>query len=149
MLSCPTTAKMEKYMAQCEVLANQKMCRSRVLVVDDEPVHCLLVREILESSEFEVYEAGSGPEAVDMLRRMAVDAVLLDKNLPGFDGDEVCRHIRQELGLARLPILMITGDNGVDSCTVSLAAGANDILRKPYDPNELLARIRLWLHAPN
>lgn len=136
-------------MAQCEVSANQKMCRSRVLVVDDEPVHCLLVREILESSEYEVYEAGSGPEAVDMLRRMDVDAVLLDKQLPGFDGDEVCRHIRKELGLAKLPILMITGDNGGNGFTASLAAGANAILRKPYDPNELLARVWSLIHESN
>lgn len=128
-------------MMQGETERIQRKLRGRVLVVDDDVLHRALEREILESSEYEVHEAASGLEAIDMLCEMDFDAVLLDRCLPGIDGDEVCRLIRHKMGLAMLPILIVTGDGDVDNLTLSLAAGANDFLRKPYDPDELLARV--------
>jgi putative two-component system response regulator len=113
----------------------------RVLVVDDNASHRMLEREILDGSRYAVIEADSGPRALDVLRQQSFDAVLLDKRMPGMDGDEVCRRIRGELGLTMLPILMVTGDGDIDNLTKSLSAGASDFLRKPYDPTELLARV--------
>ncbi|NMM13360.1 MAG: response regulator [Rhodoferax sp.] len=112
-----------------------------VLIVDDDPVHRALEREILDSSKYAVFETSSGREALDALRSRSFDAVLLDKQMPGMDGDEVCRRIRGELGLGMLPILMVTGNSDIDHLTLSLAAGASDFVRKPYDPGELLARL--------
>lgn len=116
--------------------------RARVLIVDDDAGHRLLEREILESSDYAVLEVGSGPDALDMLKETEVDLILLDKRMPGMDGDEVCRRIRTELRLPMMPILMVTGDGDVDNLTISLAAGASDFIRKPYDPGELLARVQ-------
>lgn len=112
-----------------------------VLIVDDDPVHRALEREILDSSKYIVSEASSGKEALDALRSRSFDVVLLDKRMPGMDGDEVCRCIRGELGLGMLPILMVTGNGDIDNLTLSLSAGASDFVRKPYPPGELLARL--------
>ncbi|MES2879014.1 MAG: HD domain-containing phosphohydrolase [Pseudomonadota bacterium] len=113
----------------------------QVLIVDDDPVHRALEREILDSSKYAVTEASSGRQALDLLRTHSFDVVLLDKRMPGMDGDEVCRQIRGELGLGMLPILMVTGNGDLDNLTLSLAAGASDFIRKPYQPDELLARL--------
>ena len=113
----------------------------RVLIVDDDPTHRGLEREILCGADYQVIEAGSGAGALNALRSQHFDAVLLDKCMPGMDGDEVCRHIRSELGLTLLPILMVTGHGEAGTLATSLAAGANDFLCKPYDPTELLARV--------
>lgn len=112
-----------------------------VLIVDDDPVHRALEREILDSPKYVVSEASSGMEALDALRSRSFDVVLLDKRMPGMDGDEVCRRIRGELGLGMLPILMVTGNSDIDNLTLSLSAGASDFVRKPYNPGELLARL--------
>lgn len=112
-----------------------------VLVVDDDPVHRTLELAILDSPRYRVTEASSGAMALDLLRRTSVDVVLLDKRMPGLDGDEVCRRIRGELGLPMLPVLMVTGDGDLDNLSLSLDAGATDFVRKPYDPTELLARL--------
>lgn len=113
----------------------------RVLIVDDDPVSRRLEQEILDAPNYLVTEASSGQAALDALREHSFDVVLLDKRMPGMDGDEVCRRIRGELGLSMLPILMVTGDGDIDNLTRSLAAGATDFVRKPYDPTELLARL--------
>lgn len=113
----------------------------RVLIVDDDPRSRRLEREILDSPKYVLTEAGSGQAALDALRDHSFDVVLLDKRMPGMDGDEVCRRIRGDLGLSMLPILMVTGDGDIDNLTRSMAAGATDFVRKPYDPTELLARL--------
>lgn len=117
-----------------------------VLIVDDDPVHRLLEREILDGPRYRISEAASGAEALSLLRVLDVDVVLLDKRMPGMDGDEVCRRIRGELGLTMLPVLVVTGNGDADNLTLSLAAGATDFVRKPYDPNELLARLQAAAH---
>lgn len=113
----------------------------QVLIVDDDPFHRALEREILDSSRFVVTEAQSGQHALNVLRQRSFDVVLLDKRMPGMDGDEVCRRIRGELRLPLLPILMVSGTNDIDNIKLSLAAGASDFVRKPYEPEELLARL--------
>lgn len=113
----------------------------QVLIVDDDPVHSALEREILNAPRYMVRVVSSGQAALAALGQHPFDVVLLDKRMPGMDGDEVCRRIRGDLGLEMLPVLMVTGNSDVDNLSRSLAAGANDFLRKPYDPSELLARV--------
>lgn len=112
-----------------------------VLIVDDDPIQSALEREILDSGKYIVSEASSGPQALQLLSERSFDVVLLDKRMPGMDGDEVCQRIRGELDLSMLPILMVSGDSDLGHLAMSLAAGATDFVRKPYDPVELVARI--------
>ena len=113
-----------------------------VLVVDDDPHLRAVEREMLDTGEFNVMEASSGIEALNLLTLHEFDVVMLDKRMPGLDGDEVCRRIRGDLGLRMLPIIMVTGDGDIENLTDCLAAGADDFVRKPYAMAELLARVK-------
>lgn len=113
----------------------------RVLVVDDDPVQRLLAGSVLQDARYEVRFADAAPAALELLRGEDFDLVLLDKRMPGMDGDEACRRIRGELGLSLLPVLMVTGSVGADELAHSLEAGADDFIGKPYLPVELLARV--------
>lgn len=113
-----------------------------VLVVDDDPHQRAIERETLDTGEFQVTEVSSGFEALHLLAKQDFDAVLLDKRMPGMDGDEVCRRIRGELGHKLLPIIMVTGNGDIENFKESMAVGASDFVRKPYAPMELVARVR-------
>ena len=113
----------------------------RVLVVDDNGHHRALEREILCSEHFDIVEAAGGKQALSALESESFDAVLLDLRMPDLDGIEVCTRIRRELEMPLLPIIIVTG-TGDQRLEASLLAGATDFIRKPYNPLELLARIR-------
>ncbi|MFI6496148.1 response regulator transcription factor [Nonomuraea typhae] len=116
---------------------------ARVLVVDDEPA----LREALQSSlEFEGYRvdtACDGQAALDELARREFDAVLLDVMMPGLDGLSACRRLRQ--GGNHVPVLMLTALDTVGERVTGLDAGADDYLVKPFELDELLARVRALL----
>jgi len=113
----------------------------RVLVVDDDPVHRMIVGEILDEPKYQVHLVSNAPEGLNYLRALEVDVVVTDRSMPDVDGDEFCRRIRRELELPMLPILMVTGNGSSDDLTLGLNAGADDFLRKPYHPIELRARV--------
>jgi len=113
----------------------------RVLIVDDDAIHRRLEKEILQAPKYAVTEAASGDEALQLLAAQSFDVVLMDKRMPGMDGDEVCRRIRSDLNLALLPVIMVTGNNGSDDLSCSLGVGATDFIGKPYLPQELVARL--------
>jgi two-component system response regulator MprA len=116
---------------------------ARVLVVDDEPA----LREALQSSlEFEGYKvdlAEDGAEGLDMIGRVAYDAVLLDVMMPRLDGLTACRRLRA--GGNHVPVLMLTARDAVGDRVSGLDAGADDYLVKPFELDELLARVRALL----
>ena len=113
----------------------------RVLIVDDEMSCRLLEKEILSNSSYIISEASNGEEALAHIDTDEFDVVLLDKNMPGMSGDEVCQRVRNQLHLPLLPIVMVTGNSSDQDLVSSLQAGANDFIRKPYSPAELVARI--------
>lgn len=113
----------------------------RVLIVDDEAPHRMLEREILESPKYEVIEARTGEEAIEILRVQTFDVVLMDKRMPGMGGDEACREIREVLNDVMTPVIMVTGTGSSEDLVTSMQCGANDFIRKPYNPLELTARV--------
>jgi two-component system cell cycle response regulator len=121
----------------------------RVLVVDDNFVNVRLLEELLKSAAYEVTTAMSGDAALEKIAQSRPDIVLLDVMMPGMDGYEVCRRIRQEEKTAQLPVIMVTALDKESDREMALAAGANDFLSKPVEDNLLLPAIRRILgNAP-
>ena len=118
------------------------MSAGRILVVDDDPQIRRVMRVTLTGQGYEVDDAKSGEEAQEKLREQRSDLVVLDMNMPGMGGLETCRAIRSQSEIA---IIMLTvRDSELDKVD-ALDAGADDYVTKPYNPPELLARIRAAL----
>ena len=105
--------------------------RPRVLIVDDDPLMRRLARATLEQAEFEVDEAVDGEQAMAMFQTSEPSLVLLDVEMPGIDGFEVCRRIRRTADAARLPIVMVTGMDDLESINRAYESGATDFISKP------------------
>ena len=113
---------------------------ARVLVVDDQPPNVRLLEAILTPRGYEVSSASSGEEALGKIAESEPDLVLLDIVMPGMDGYEVCRRIRERTETAYLPVVMVTA-SGDEQKVKALEAGADDFLTKPINQSELLARV--------
>jgi two-component system response regulator MprA len=116
--------------------------QAHVLVVDDDPRMLSMMRRVLEVDGYAVTVAHEGDEALEVLRRDAIDLVILDVMLPGADGFEVCRQLRRE---SLVPVLMLTAKDEPKDKVTGLDVGADDYVVKPFDPSELLARTRALL----
>ncbi|MBC7927613.1 MAG: response regulator transcription factor [Bryobacteraceae bacterium] len=118
------------------------MTTARILVVDDEPQIRRVMRMTLSAEGYEVYEARTGEKALEELRAHRFDLVLLDMNLPGAGGLEICRAMRANSDIA---VVMLTVRNTEEDKVAALDAGADDYITKPFSTPELLARIRASL----
>ncbi len=115
----------------------------RVLVVDDDRAVRDALRRVLSLDGYDVQSAEGGAEAIEAVAHAVPDAVVLDIGMPGIDGIEVCERVRR-LG-NRVPILMLTARVEISDRVAGLDAGADDYLIKPFDVNELKARLRALL----
>ena len=113
-----------------------------ILVVDDEARIVKLVRDYLERAGFDVLAAQDGEAALTLARVERPDLIVLDLMLPGVDGLDVCRRLRQESGV---PIIMLTARVEEADRIVGLELGADDYVTKPFSPGELVARVRATL----
>lgn len=120
---------------------------TRILIVDDDLATRLLASEALLSDGFATCEAEDGEEALRELDRAAPDAVLLDVNMPGLDGYEVCRRIRLRPGGFATPVMVMTASDDLDAVQRAFAAGATDFLTKPLNLLLLAHRVRFMLRA--
>lgn len=111
---------------------------TRVLIIDDDEKHCALLRTYFERFGIELDSAGEAASGLDMLQQQAHDLVLLDVMLPGRDGFEICRKIRQT---SEIPVIMLTARDDVIDRVSGLELGADDYITKPFEPRELVARI--------
>jgi diguanylate cyclase (GGDEF)-like protein len=117
----------------------------KILVVDDDPDIRDILKLTLSEENYEVLEAGDGEEALTAIRSKPLDLVLLDYKIPKIDGREVCRSVKSDLLLRHLPIIMVTGKGDINDKVGGIDAGADDYVVKPFEPKELLARIRMIL----
>ncbi|NJN68103.1 MAG: response regulator [Chloroflexaceae bacterium] len=116
---------------------------STILIVDDDPISQKTLRALLSTQgNYELVLAGSGMEALELAVKLMPDLILLDVMMPGMDGFEVCRRLRDDPLLSEVPIIMITGLDDRESRLQGIEAGADDFIIKPFDPHELQARIR-------
>lgn len=115
------------------------MDKRTVLVVDDHADIRSLLKEYLEAGNFEVLSAVDGPQALQTMARGKVEMVILDLQMPGCDGFEVCRRIRQD---SAIPILVLSARTEDLDKILALELGADDYLTKPFNPRELVARVQ-------
>jgi two-component system, NarL family, nitrate/nitrite response regulator NarL len=121
----------------------------RILIVDDDEPFRVLVSSLLERAGYATAEASTGEEALASIRREMPSCILLDVLLPRATGYEVCRELRDEYGEA-LPIIFVTGERTEPADRVAgLIVGADDYILKPFDPDELIARVRRLLVRSN
>ncbi len=117
------------------------MNKNKLLIVDDE-VHILeLLKYNLESNGYEVLEAETGEQALELLKVFRVDGVILDLMLPGIDGIDVLKRIRQS-DHSTLPVIMLTAKNEEIDAVIGLEMGADDYIGKPFRTRELISRVK-------
>jgi len=119
-----------------------RMSTGTILLVDDEPKVCDLLRVYLERSGYGVVCVQQGTEALEQVARRNPDLVLLDLNLPGMDGLEVCKTLRR---ISDVPIIMLTARDEEADRIVGLELGADDYVTKPFSPREVVARVKAVL----
>ncbi|MBX3577881.1 MAG: PleD family two-component system response regulator [Rhizobiaceae bacterium] len=115
---------------------------ARILVVDDIPANVKLLEVRLLAEYFEVLTAANGPEAIETCENGKVDVVLLDVMMPGMDGFEVCRRLKNDPATAHIPVVMITALDQVSDRIRGLEAGADDFLTKPVNDLQLMTRVK-------
>src|SRR3990170_8532241 len=120
------------------------MPMAKIIAVDDEPHILELVKLYLEREGYRVEGFATGKEALSRLSAAGPDLVVLDLMLPDIDGFEVCRQIRAK---SKVPILMLTARKDDVDKIVGLELGADDYLTKPFNPRELVARVRAILRC--
>jgi DNA-binding response OmpR family regulator len=116
-----------------------------ILVVDDTPESLLLISELLLSKDYEVCSAVNGEQALALAIAAPPDLILLDMYMPGMDGIECCKQLKANDITANIPVIFLSSITDSDEKTEGFAAGAVDFVSKPYDFNELLARVRTHL----
>ncbi|MEW8131604.1 MAG: response regulator, partial [Candidatus Thiodiazotropha endolucinida] len=121
------------------------MNRKTIMIVDDLPENLRLLAEILRQGGYDIRAFPSGELALRAISMVLPDLILLDVNLPGIDGYEVCRRLRTDEGITNLPILFVSGLNSTSDKVRAFNAGGIDYVTKPFQPQEILARVKVHL----
>jgi two-component system cell cycle response regulator len=119
--------------------------KSRILIVDDEPLNIKLVRGMLGEGDYEIIEAVDGLQAVELAVAAAPDLILMDIMLPFLDGFEATRRIKEDPRTARIPLIQITALDSPEDKIKGLESGADEFLNRPVNVHELIARVRSLL----
>jgi CheY-like chemotaxis protein len=120
-----------------------------VLIVEDDPTNRMLATRILSAAGVEFAQAVDGEQALSLLKTRRPDLVLMDLSLPGIDGWEVTRRVRQDPDLRSIPILAVSAHAMAGDRERAIAAGCDDYLTKPYRPAHLIAAVeRFTKSAP-
>ena len=121
------------------------MIKPRILLVDDDPDILDVLEIALSEENYEILKAGDGEEALRIIKSKPLDLVLVDYNMPKMNGRQVCAEVKKDILLGLLPVIMVTGRGDVEDKVSGIEAGADDYIVKPFEPKELLARIRMIL----
>ena len=119
--------------------------KAKILVVDDEPQNIRLLEANLLPKGYEVLAASSGKEALEAVTVNDIDLILLDIMMPEMDGFEVTRRIRAEEATQLIPIVLVTALKETEDRIKGIDAGCDDFISKPFDKNEVLARVNTLL----
>ncbi|MCZ7402327.1 MAG: response regulator [Candidatus Methanoperedens sp.] len=125
-----------------ERIQNFSDTRSKILLVDDEIDTLLPLKLSLEAEDYLVMGASNGFEALELAKANIPDLILLDIMMPGMDGYEVCAHLKKDPVMKNIPVIMLTAKDAVREKVKGLDIGADDYVTKPFNLNELKARIK-------
>src|SRR3989338_1013277 len=120
------------------------MRREKILTIDDDP-DILDVLELTLSELYDVFQANNGIDGLKMVQQKNPDIIICDYMMPVMNGREFCKALKKDILLRHIPIIMLTGKGEVHDRIEGIEAGADDYIVKPFDPNELLARIKMIL----
>ena len=118
---------------------------ARVLVADDDPVTRELIIYKLEAEGYDTVVAEDGTSALALAQEQAPDIAVLDVHMPGISGFDVCRMLRADPGVARIPVIMLTASVQEADIATGFDSGADDYVPKPFSPRELVSRIQAVL----
>ena len=118
---------------------------TRILVVEDEPDLCEVIRYNLQGEGFELIGTGDGEEGWRLVREQHPQLVLLDLMLPGMDGLEICRRMKEDEATRGIAVIMVTARGEESDIVLGLELGADDYVTKPFSPRELVARVKAVL----
>ena len=121
------------------------MLREKILIVDDDPDILDVLKITLEAEGYEVIEAHDGKEALDTIKRTNPDLLITDFKMPKMCGDELCSNLKDDILIQHMPIIMLTGKGEVTDKVHGINAGADDYMVKPFEPQELVARVKMVL----
>lgn len=121
------------------------MAKPRILIVDDDPDILDVLEITLSEENYEILKAMDGEETLRIIKSKPLDLVLLDYAIPKMNGHQVCKEVKKDILLRHIPIIMITGKGEINDKIGGIDAGADDYIVKPFEPKELLARIRMIL----
>jgi PleD family two-component response regulator len=121
--------------------------KGRILVVDDDENAVEILTRMLAREGHESLAASTGAEALATLAKENVDVILLDVMMPGMDGLEVCRQLRDDERLRQIPVILLTAKDDMETRTRAMALGVSEFLTKPVNRRELFMRIDAQLHA--
>ena len=124
------------------------MSRARVMIVDDDPSARRLARDSLSLSgeQWDIWEADDGRSAIDLIRAVRPDVILLDITMPEIGGIPVCSEIKADPLTSRAQIVIVSARTESDFISASIEAGATEYLTKPFQPADLVRRVRRVLH---
>jgi CheY-like chemotaxis protein len=140
-----TVEEINRVLAAEPVGAKKSADGKRVLVVDDDRITRMLLKLLIEKEGYEVLEGENGRQAVEIANRERPDLLVMDLLMPDMDGYEAIAHIRQNVSLATLPVMILTAEDGPGVEMKVLEMGADDYMIKPFEPPVLIARVRAML----
>lgn len=121
------------------------MGKPRILIADDDPDILDVLEITLSEENYEIIKAKNGEEALNIIKTKPLDLALLDYSMPKINGRQVCQEVKKDILLSHIPVIMVTGKGEVKDKIGGIDAGADDYVVKPFEPKELLARIRMVL----
>jgi len=119
--------------------------KQKILVIDDEPDLVELVKDVLERNDYSIISAANADLGVKKVRESKPDLIILDLNLPGIGGIELCRILKRDRKTSGIPIIMLTVKSAETDKVAGLEAGADDYITKPFSTAELVARVKAVL----
>jgi CheY-like chemotaxis protein len=115
-----------------------------VLAADDQAENILMLESLIEGQGFTFFGVSSGAECISLAQRVSPRLILLDVQMPEMDGFETCRRLRSIFQLKHVPVAFLTARKSAADVQAGIAAGGNDFLVKPFDPERLIARVVHW-----